>query len=281
MAPLNGIRRERLRERLHMNHFKIGVRLESLGPSVRQAIHQAQRLGVRGVQADAIGDLSPETLSQTGRSAFRSLLRSHNLELTALGCSLRWGLDRPQEQQQLIDHTKATLSLSVDLGANIAIVQTGRVPGAADDPGALSETLQAIGRHGDRIGAMLALETGLASGAVLSAFLHRFSFDTASLGVNLDAASLLLHGFDPYDSARALRGKVIHVRATDARRAGSGSIKEMPLGHGDVDWARYLDVLEEIDYRGWLTIERNGGGNRVADVAAGISFLEKFANCPV
>ena len=51
-----------------MNRLKIGIRLESLGLPLRRALREAQRLGVRGVQADAAGDLSPHALSQTGRS---------------------------------------------------------------------------------------------------------------------------------------------------------------------------------------------------------------------
>jgi L-ribulose-5-phosphate 3-epimerase len=265
-----------------MNGLKIGIRLESLGLPLRRALREAQRLGVRGVQADAAGDLSPHALSQTGRGAFCHLLRSHNLELTALGCPLPLALDGPEDQQRHIDHAKAVLGLSVDLGARIAIVQAGRVPETADDPRAslLTEVLSVLGRHGDRIGAVLALETGLESGAVLGAFLDRF--DTGSLGVNLDPANLLVHDFDPGESARALRDKVVHARATDARRAGaSRSAQQVPLGDGDVGWAHYLGVLEEIEYHGWLTVEGEGRGDRVAAVAAGIGFLGRFVGSPV
>ena len=50
----------------------------------------------------------------------------------------------------------------------------------------------------------------------------------------------------------------------------------MPLGHGDIDWMHYLGVLEEIEYRGWLTVERESGDDRVADVAAGVAFLRRL-----
>ncbi|HJT76790.1 MAG TPA: sugar phosphate isomerase/epimerase family protein [Gemmataceae bacterium] len=259
------------------NHLKVGIRLEALGLPLRRALPEAQRLGVRGVQADAAGDLSPHALSQTGRAAFRHLLGSHNLELTALGCPLRRGLDRPEDQQQRIDHVEAVLGLSVDLGSRIAIVQAGRVPEKADDRRAslLTEALRVLGRHGDRVGAVLALETGLESGAVLGAFLD--CFDTGGLGVNLDPANLLMGGFDPYESARALHGRVVHSSAKDARVTGASRIaQEVPLGQGDIDWARYLATLEEIDYRGWLTVAREGGDNRVADVAEEVGFLRRF-----
>src|SRR5207253_9947525 len=123
--------------------------------------------------------------------------------------------------------------------ARIVIVQAGRIPEKADDPRAvvLTEALRALGRHGDRVGAVLALETGLESGAVLNGFLERF--DTGGLGVNLDPANLLMHDFDPYASALALRGKVMHAQAADARQAGGNRpAQEVPLGHGTIDWAR-------------------------------------------
>ncbi len=260
-----------------MNHCKIGIRLESLGLPLRRALREAQGLGVQGVQVDAAGELAPPMLSQTGRAAFRHLLESHNLALTALGCPLRRGLDNPQDQQQRIEHTQAVLHLSFDLGARVAIVQAGRVPEKTDDPRAalLTEAVRVLSRHGDRIGTVLALETGQESGAVLAGFLDRF--DTGGLGVNLDPANLLMGGFDPYESARGLRGRVVHSTVKDARVSGAGrTAREVPLGQGDIDWARYLAALEEIQYRGWLTVAREGGAHRVADVAAGVGLLARL-----
>ena len=46
--------------------------------------------------------------------------------------------------------------------------------------------------------------------------------------------------------------------------------KATSIGHN------YLGVLEEIEYHGWLTVECEGGGNRVADLAAGVGFLGQF-----
>jgi sugar phosphate isomerase/epimerase len=68
--------------------------------------------------------------------------------------------------------------------------------------------------------------------------------------VNLDPANLLMGGFDPYESARALRGRVVHANAKDARVTGASlTAQEVPLGQGDIDWTRCLCVLEEIEYR--------------------------------
>jgi sugar phosphate isomerase/epimerase len=260
-----------------MNRLKIGIRLESLGLPLRRALTEAGRLGVSGVQVDAVGDLAPTALSETGRREFRHLLRAHNLELTALGCPLRRGLDSAENQQPRIEHVQKVLALSYDLGPGIVIVQAGSVAEDLEDPRLriLSESLNALARHADRSGTVLALETGLENGTVLAAFLDRF--DTGSLGVNLDPANLLLHGFDPYESVRELGRRIVHAHAKDARQASaSRAAQEVPLGHGDIDWMKFLGVLEEVEYRGWLTIERETGDNRLADVSAGVSFLRRL-----
>ena len=260
-----------------MRRLKLGVCLDSLGLPLRRALQETERMGVTGVQVDAAGDLSPKILSQTGRREFLHLLRGHNLELAALGCPLRHGLDEPEGQEARIDHVKSVMSLSFDLGARLVTIQPGHVPDETDSLRArlMTEACRALGQHGDRTGAILALETGLESGAVLRKFLERF--DTGGLGVNLDPANLLLGGFDLYESVRALRGKVVFAQAKDARRAGASRVtQEVPVGHGDIEWMDYLGLLEEIDYRGWLAVRRDTGDRRLADVAAGVQFLKRF-----
>jgi sugar phosphate isomerase/epimerase len=261
-----------------MSDVKIGIRLESMGLPLRRALQEAERLGVGGVQVDAVGDLAPAALSQTGRRELRHLLRTHNLALTALGCPLRHGLDVPDNLEGRIEHVRTVLSLSADLGPRIVIVQAGRVPGPDDTSGRgalLTEALLALAQHGDRTGTLLALETGLETGEVLGAYLDRF--DTGGLGVNLDPANLLLRDFDPYESARALHGKIVHVHARDVRLGGASRLaQEVPLGDGDIDWLRLLGVLEEIAFRGWLTIERETGVPSPGEMAAAVGFLRRF-----
>jgi sugar phosphate isomerase/epimerase len=260
-----------------MNRLSLGVNLAPIGLPLRRALAAAAKLGVAGAQLDAVGDLSPTALSQTGRREVRHLLRSHNLELTALGCPLRRGLDAAEDQQPRIEHVKRVLSLAFDLGPRKVIVEAGRVPPADDlaRTAALRESLSALATHGDRTGTFLALETGLDSGAVLRDLLA--TFDTGGLGVNLDPGNLVMHGHDPYQAARALTGRVLHVHAKDARGStASRAAQEVPLGAGDIDWVQFLAVLEEIDYRGWLVVERQSGSDLLADLTAGVEFLRRL-----
>jgi L-ribulose-5-phosphate 3-epimerase len=260
-----------------MSRLKIGVRLESLGLPFRKGLEEAEKMGAVGVQFDAAGSLSPQALSHTGRREIRHLLRSHNLEASALGCPLRRGLDVLENQEGRIDHVRTVMSLAFDLGPRAVVIEPGRIEGDAQDPRLtiLHDALLTLGQQGDRVGTTLALETGLESGEALGAYLDRF--DTGSLGVNLDPANLLTHGFDPYAGARALGRKVVHAHAKDVRQAGASRLaQEVPLGHGDIDWMLLFGILEEIDYRGWLVVERESGDNRLADVRTGVAFLKRF-----
>ena len=259
-----------------MKHLKLAVRLESLGLPLRKGLAEVSRMGVTGVQIDAVGDLSPQTLSDSGRREFRSLLRSYNLELTALGCPLRRGLDSAEDQQQRLEHVRQVMSLSSELGPRLVIVAAGQVPENADTPEAnrLRESLLDLGRHGDRTGTTLALETGLESGAALAAFLA--TFDTGSLGANLDPANLLLNRLDPMAAVMDLRGWIRHVHARDGRKgSASRAGREVPVGAGDIDWLSFFEALEQAEYRGWVAVEREEGNDRLADVAAGVDFLRR------
>ncbi len=300
-----------------MNRIKLGVRLESLGLPLRRALAEASKMSVPGIQIDALGDLSPENLSQTGRREFRHLLRSHNLELNAVGCPLRRGLDAEEGLQPRLEHVRNVLRLSTDLGPRITIVQAGKVPDPAEtkppaaekspgglilatpetlpfalsggiDPSSTAESirerkkgqvmtdvLRDLGAFGDRIGATLALETGLEAGATLAAYLA--PFDSGALKVNFDPANLLMNGFDPFESLRALNRHAVHVHAHDARQSGASRVaQEVALGHGDIDWMTFVAVLEEIEYQGYLTVERESGNNRLADVSNGVDFLRRL-----
>lgn len=258
-----------------MKRMAVGVRLESLGLPLRKALAEAARLGVKGVQLDAAGELHPDRLSQTGRREFRNLLRAYDLGVTAVGCPLRHPLDTFEDQDARLEYVRKTMTLAADLGPSVAVVEPGQVPAKEDEPRArrLREGLANLAGHGDRTGVTLAVETGLESGEVLAAYLK--SFDTGSLAANFDPANLLARQFDPLEAVAALAGKIAHVHAHDCRRGGaSRASAEVPLGHGDVDWLGLTEALREAEYRGWVVVERERG--TPADVEAGVVFLRRL-----
>jgi L-ribulose-5-phosphate 3-epimerase len=256
---------------------KLGVRLESFLSPLRQALSQSERLGVAGVQVNSVGDLSPKNLSHTGRREFSHLLRSYNLELAALFCPLRHGLNHPDGLDARIEHIERVMSLSFDLGARLVVIEVGPLPRETDPPtgNPLKESLLALGRHGDRVGAVLALTTGLEPGDVLADFLSRF--DTGGLGISFNPANLLLNGFDPETSLLALEKQIVYFEAKDARPGSVGrAAQEVPLGHGHIDWMQMIETLKEIGYHGWLTVSQDIGENRASNIASSVQFMRRL-----
>lgn len=260
-----------------MNRFKLGVVLEPLGLPPRQAVQAAARLGVSGVQADVAGDLTPDRLSETGRREFRTLLKGFNLELAALNCPLRRGLDSAENQQQRIDHVRKVMQFAADLGTRNVVAPLPRLPTEADAPRAvlLREALTDLGGFGDRVGVRLCLEAGLDAGEKVRDYLA--GFDSGGLAVTFDPVNFLLNGFDPLTSLAALGGRAAYTQARDARTATlSGGGKEVPVGAGDIEWMVYVATLESVGYRGFLSVDRETGESRAADVASGVGFLRRF-----
>ena len=245
-----------------MSRLKIGVRLESLELPLRRGLQEVERMGASGVQVDAVGDLAPVRLSQTGRRELRHLLRSHNLEIAAVGCPLRRGLDVAENQELRIEHVKKVLTLSFDFGARLVIVEAGKVA-SEESAGLMFEALRTLGQFGDKTGAVLALTTGLDPADALARFLDRF--DTGSLAANLDPAALLINGFDPISAVRSLNQRVRHVYARDARRAGEsrnpGSAAGARRHRLDAVLGRPRgDRLSKLDHDRAKTGRRQAGG---------------------
>jgi sugar phosphate isomerase/epimerase len=257
--------------------MKIGVVLESMGLPLRQGLPIVARLGIGGVQVDATGDLSPERLTDTGRRELKNLLRTYNQQFTALNCPFRRGLDAAENQQARVEYARKVMSLAFELGPRVVIVQCPKLPGEKEEVRAnlLREALSDLGRHGDKVGTVLALEIGLDPPEAVASYLD--TFDVGSLKVNYDPANLLVNGFDPVKGIISLHRRIAHTHARDARRSTvSGGAQETQLGAGDIDWLSYVASLTAVEYRGWLTIERETPEDRLRDVERAAGFLRRM-----
>ena len=125
--------------------------------------------------------------------------------------------------------------------------------------------------------------------------LKRF-LEGCDTGLCLDTAHLVIGGSDPLEVAEkaADRVKLVHLKDVDtelARQMANRDIsfKEaaqrgafLPLGDGDVDIARLLEMLERNQYRGWYVLEQDTvvesepaeGEGPVKDVRKSLEFLQ-------
>jgi inosose dehydratase len=122
----------------------------------------------------------------------------------------------------------------------------------------------------------------------------------SEMGLCLDTGHLAIGGSDPVEVAKLAGSRVNHVHLKDvdrelAARLASRDLafKEAaqkrafrPLGEGDVDVGRLLDVLEGAGYSGWYVLEQDAvvesepkeGDGPVLDVGKSLAFVEERLN---
>jgi sugar phosphate isomerase/epimerase len=258
--------------------LKIALSLASLRQPIRRAIFTAAQLGARAIEIDARGDLKPADMTGTAVRELRKLLDDAGLKICAVSFITRRGYNDMDELDRRIAATKDAMRMAYELRAPIVVNRIGRVPTDEEDPGwkLLIETLTDLGRAGDRTGATLCARTGSEEGATLAKLID--ALPAGALGVDYDPASLIVAGFSPRDSLEALGRHVKQVHARDAVRdplAGRGV--ETPLGRGLADFPELLGLLDNINYRGWFTVERQQSDDPAGDLGNAIKYLQNLA----
>lgn len=260
-----------------MLELKVGIQLASLRLPFRKALHTAAELGADGVEIDARNELKPQDLSRTGLRQLRKTLDDRNLRVCAVGFQTRRGYDVLEDLDRRVEATKQAMQFAYDLGASVVINQVGQIP---TEPGGakwdlLMQVLTDLGRHGQRVGAMLAAETGAEDATTLRQLLD--ALPQGSIGVNLDPGNLIVNGFSASDAARQLGAHVMHVHAKDGvRDLAQGRGLETQLGRGAVDFPEILGTLEEHEYRGYFTIERQHANDPVLEVGQAVQYLRSL-----
>ncbi len=234
----------------------LGLRLDPNHP-VRDQIHEAARLGARGVVIDAAGDIAPHRLGETGRRELRHVLKTVELKLIGVSLPTRRSFDTADQLDERIRRAEAAFAMAYELGTTIVLVRAGAIPSADDSipHDTFTNALRDLGRRAEHRGVRLALETGSEPAAKMKSFLEGLSLP--SLAVSVDPAGCLQSGIDPVACVRELGGWVAHAYANDAINSTSVPASN-PRGFGfrpgGVDWEEYLGALEEIAYHGFLTV---------------------------
>ena len=102
----------------------------------------------------------------------------------------------------------------------------------------------------------------------------------------------MVTGDDPVQAVHNLKDYIVHTHAKDGRKlfdknpeiiyglepddgiVTDQAFIELPLGKGDVNFPGWLNALNEIGYKGFLTIEREVGDNPFGDISMAVQFLK-------
>lgn len=256
----------------------LALRLDPERP-IRDQIYEAARLGARGVVVDAIGDLSPHRLSETGRREVRHILRSVDLSLAAVSLPTRRPFDTTEQLDDRLRRAEAAFALAFELGTDVVLVRAGAIPPKEDVARleTFTDAVRELGLRADYRGVRLAIEIGTEPGAALRSFLD--SLAVPSLAASIDPSSLLQVGLDPVQAVRELAEYVAHAYANDASgmpRVAAPNPRGIGFPPGALDWEEYLGALEEIAYRGFLTVWPPPGRPAAAQFTAISDRLERL-----
>ncbi len=278
-----------------MYSFPIGVLLDSFRTDVPSALKKAAGVGVQGIQVYAThGELSAENLTGVKRREFLDMVKAHGLTISALCGDLGHGFGKPERNPDLIEHSKRILNLAKDLETDIVTTHIGVIPA---DPNherykIMQDACGMLCRYADDVQAHFAIETGPEIAITLKTFLD--SLGSKGVAVNFDPANfVMVTGDDPVQAVYTLRDYIVHTHAKDGRKLLDSdpeviygiiedviqegkAFAELPLGEGDVDFPNYLAALDEIGYRGYLTVEREVGENPEADIRRAVEFLKNL-----
>ncbi len=161
---------------------------------------------------------------------------------------------------------KAGAKLSAELKSPMLTMHAGT---PSSDPAAkrkFADRVKFIVDACGEAGIGLAFETGQETARELAEFLQNMP----GAGVNFDPANMILYDKgNPVEAVKILAPWIRHIHIKDAKRTAKpgewGS--ETPWGDGEVNPSAFFAALKEIGYKGAFAIEREGGDNRVADIA--------------
>lgn len=278
-----------------MYSFSIGVILDSFRTDIKTALSKAAAIGAQGIQVYATeGEMSPEELTGAKRREFLDMVNAYGLTISALCGDLGMGFADTEKNPSLIEKSKRILDLAKELNTNIVTTHIGVVPEDknCDTYKIMQEACHTLASYADSSDAHFAVETGPEIATRLKGFLD--TLGSKGVAVNYDPANLVMvAGDDPVQGVYTLKDYIVHTHAKDGRKLQNVSADslysdieseievgaafiELPLGQGDVDFPNYLKALNDIGFKGFLTIEREIGEQPEEDIRIAAEFLRKL-----
>ena len=256
--------------------MKKGIIIESFKTDYDKAVTLAKEMGFEGIQFYG-NYYSPQKTS---------------LPVAAV-CAEIEGDSFETYNQSRIEKTKEIMVFAKNLKCNVVTTHIGVVNLEKAD---MKRAVEEIGKFGETIGVSLAIETGPEKCETLKKFIE--SLDTKNVGVNFDAANLVMvTDDDPVKGVYTLKDYILHVHIKDGimlkktdpkviydffASGGIGDLrldeyfKETPLGEGSVDLRGVIKALKDIGYDGFLTIERETSETPLLDIEKALGYLNNI-----
>jgi len=281
-----------------MYRFPIGLIINGFKTDRSTAISLAARMGVDGIQMYATkGASDPANMDLSARRALKKEVSDAGLVFSALCGDLGMGFGNKENNPSLVRKLKSILDLANDLGTNIVTTHIGVVP--EDEKHErfkiMQEACAELASYAHKNGSFFAVETGPERSTTLLKFIK--SLGTDGVAVNFDPANLrMVVDEDSVEAVKNLAPYIVHTHAKDGVMLKKGNpeylyavvhpipeeiknmkfYEERPLGEGNVNFSAYLKALEEVGYKGFLTVEREAGSDPVKNIGDSVEFLKRM-----
>ncbi|MGD0092333.1 MAG: hypothetical protein ABSE73_20650 [Planctomycetota bacterium] len=269
-------------------NIRLGIWLDGLRLGIKAGLEALRGTAVEAIGLEAFGaELSPRSLSHTGRRELARFVRSKGASLAALRADV--GGRRLADGKTLdanLQRLREAAQLACDVGAEHLVVAAGFVPpappaaGGPEGDAVARATLAEAGRALCALAASTRVRVSWLGGAedpeVLAGFLN--GFDSSSLlQLDLNPGAYVRHGFDPLKALELLASRVALATAADCYR-GDG---EAAFGHGDVRWGELFVGLSTL--RGPIHVLAGCGleGDRAALLTAAHKRLQDLRRNPM
>jgi len=241
--------------------------------TLEEAIEAIARIGYRGVEIMAdVPHAHPSKMDGPRIADLRRRLAELNLAVSNINAFTHfadgdtyhptWIEPDAKRRQVRIDHTLRCIELASALGSSTISLQpggpligTGLSRQTAGD--LFADGLRAVLPAAQQQGIVLAIEPEpglfIESADEYASFKRQYFADEPLVRMNCDIGHLFCVGDDPADVIRRLPQEVAHVHLEDI---GANRVHQhLVPGKGAIDFPSLFAALDDVGYKGWVTVE--------------------------
>jgi inosose dehydratase len=264
-----------------------------------RVLREAASLGLGAMEA------GPEEFLPGDKAEVAEALSGHGLSL--VGGFVPAVLHQPEVRDEQLAFVERRAEFFAAAGADVVVLAAST---GSEDYGEVFEadeqawrtlfgSLEAIEEICARHGVAVSLHQHYGTVIERDDQLRRF-LEGSEMGLCLDTGHLAIGGSDPLEIAKLAKGRInhVHLKDVDQELTARLAARELdfreasrrgafrPLGEGDVDVGRLLEVLQDGGYSGWYVLEQDTvvehepakGKGPVLDVEKSLAFVEESLN---
>ncbi|MBR6502998.1 MAG: sugar phosphate isomerase/epimerase [Clostridia bacterium] len=219
-----------------------------------------------------LGSWNPKDWTDENAEMVKELCEKYNVTISAFWCGwsgpviwdfydgqLTLGLVPPEYRAMRVKELCDGADWAKKLGVTDVITHMGFIPENPNDPqfAPFCVAVRSVAGHLKKNDQWLLFETGQETPVTMMRCFEKVNMD--NLGINLDTANLILYGrANPVDALDVFGKYVRNIHAKDGFYPTNGHSlgHEVRLGDGKVDFKALFKKLKELEYDGYVTIER-------------------------